>query len=293
MKKVADAFLGILWVFFGSLSWQLTAAVADPMEKSNGNNTFEEEEDESDFVYDFEILFGVDSENRLFLGQNRNEVSIGGALTVDLQYGNFFIESGRKNRASAVLGRAYLGYHLWQDERVSLDIISGSYIPGIDKQDKDEDPIPILVNLENRKDDYDFGIRYIYAMDNYFISTDIVKDIFSLSHEGWVVDSYLGSFSSYGNWDFSYGVGHTWVSADVTNYHIGVKPSELSPGLVTYSSGPSYMLNVEASAKTPVSESWIFEAGFSHSWLSDNISDSPLVIDDRVTEIFIGFGYVF
>lgn len=288
MKKRVLLVLGIVGSLLGGQAFAFASINQDSVDFDA-----DESNEEIEFVYDIEILFGIDVENRFYLGDDFNDISPGLALTLDLQYGNFFIESGRKNRASAVLGRAYLGYHLWHDDNSSVDIISGSYIPGIEKLDKDEEPIPELVNLENRKEDYDFGLRYIYTAENYFVSTEIVKDLFELSHEGWVVDSYVGSFSSYANWDFSYGFGHSWYSSKATNYHFGVKPNEVAPGIQAYSTGPAYSFYLEASAKTPISEDWVFETGFSHSWISDNISQSPLVIDNRVTEFFMGFGYVF
>ena len=306
MKIRTFALLGIIGLIFSSLSLESLAdefawekarlSQAERIEVQDDSSQLESEEEESDegeFLYDFQILFGLDYSNRFLLGDNSNEFQPALALTLDFEYYNFFMESGRKNRASAVLGRAYLGYHLWSDENNAVDIISGTYVGGIERDDGDGDPIPELVNLKNRKADNSFGARYSYFDESYYFSTELVRDVFELSHKGWIVDSYIGGLSTVGNWDFGYGVGHTWYSSNTSSYYLGVEPEELTPALTTYTSGPSYSFNLEFSTRYPLSENWVFESGISYLWFSKNISDSPLFTDHQVLETFVGFGYVF
>ena len=120
------------------------------------------------------------------------------------------------------------------------------------------------MNLKNRKADNSFGLRYSYFDESIFFSTELVGDIFGLTHQGWLLDSYVGGLSTAGNWDFGYGVGHTWYSGETNNYYLGVKAEELAPGLMTYSSGPSYSFNLEFSARYPLSENWVFESGINY-----------------------------
>ncbi|MET1254469.1 MipA/OmpV family protein [Aliikangiella maris] len=255
--------------------------------------TNEELSEEKAFYYDFQFSVGAAYYNQLYLGNDETGFSPAIALTVDLGYKDFFFESNRKNRLSAVLGRVLIGYHLWQDEENQLDIVSGNYAPGIEKKDADDNVIPELVNLKERRDDYNFGVRFSRLTGSTYMSSELVYDLVGLSHHGWVLDSYIGKVNSWGNWDVNYGIGHTWVSQNVSDYYVGVKPAEVLPGIYPYKTGSGYTLNIEFSAQYPVSENWVFEAGLNYSWLSDNLYRSPLVINQDVLTALIGFGYVF
>ncbi|TQV87913.1 MipA/OmpV family protein [Aliikangiella coralliicola] len=253
----------------------------------------DEAESSNTLLYDFSVLLGAGVRNRYFLGDDTNESVPIVAVVFDLEYRNFFFEANRKNRINAVLGRAYAGYHIWADEDSSIDLISGNYITGIETQDKDSQPIPELVNLKKRKDDYNFGVRYSRFKDDLYFSTELVYDVFATSHESWIADTYVGKVLTQGNWDITVGASLILYSSKVTNYHAGVTPEEVAPGISSYHTGSSYTTNFEFSAQYPVSESWVFETGINYNHFSSNIKDSPLIIADHMVVAYLGLEYVF
>ncbi|WP_444997063.1 MipA/OmpV family protein [Aliikangiella sp. IMCC44359] len=261
--------------------------------KENQIELLEADNEESNFSYDFKLLTGIVYTNNLYLGYDEKGFNPALTLTLDMDYYDFFFESNRKNRINSELGRVYIGYHLWENDNYQLDIISGSYAPAISKENEDGEPVPELINLNERENDYNFGARFSKLDGSTYYSLELVYDLASLTHNGWILDSYAGKVHTIGNWDITYGLGHTWYSENTSNYFLGIKKEEVAPGISSYKTGASYAINLEFSAQYPISESWVFEATLTHNWLSKNISESPLIIDDSITIALIGFGYVF
>lgn len=256
------------------------------------------ENESSTFNIDFKLDLGGAYQKQFYfgneldgLGSNDYTAAIG--LSIDAEYYNFFLESNSKGRIGGVLGRTNIGYHLWRDDNSSIDIISANYIPAINREDSDDVVIPELRNLNKRNDDYSFGFRYSQVKNNWYFSSEIVNDILNSAHKGFVIDNYIGKTTSQGNWDLTYGFGHTWYSAKVSNYYVGLQQNEIVNDWSSYQTGASYTLNVGFFAEYPISKSWVFEGGFEYNWLSKNIRNSPLIVSDYSLSSFVGFGYVF
>ena len=250
------------------------------------------EQQESNNFYEFKAIVGAGYQSQLYLENEIGYVPVL-AVTFDGEYNDWFVESNARNRISGVLGRFYLGYHLWESEAEGLDLVWGHYSPAIDKTDKDEKEIPELVNLQTRKDDELLGVRYSNWESDTYYSLEAAYDILNNSHQSFVVEGYLGRTAAIRNWDLTYGLGATWYSSKVINYNVGLKDFELTDGLFAYSTGAGYTLDFEISAQTPISESWVFEIALEHTFLSSNIKNSPLVVNDNLSSVLLGFSYVF
>ncbi len=286
MLKHFCLWLALTLLINAFFSTKLLARTALSTKESQINNV------ESDNFYRFKLLMGGYSQSRAFYGNDDVENGALINLALDFEYEDFFMDSSNKNRGGGLLGRVYLGYHLWQDEKVAWDIIAGSYTPEFPRLDKDDRQIPALRNIGSREEDFGLGVRYSRLFGDQYFSIEVVKDV-SSQHEGYIFDSYLSKVMSYGNWDFVYGVGHTWFSSQTTNFYIGLEDHEIVNQWQPYNTGASYIVSLELSAEYPISESWVFESGFSYSWLSDNLTKSPLVTKNYDLAVILGFAYVF
>jgi MipA family protein len=137
------------------------------------------------------------------------------------------------------------------------------------------------------------GVRYSNWESDTYYSLEAAYDILNNSHQSFVVEGYLGRTAAIRNWDLTYGLGATWYSSKVINYNVGLKDFELTDELFAYSTGAGYTVDFEISAQTPISESWVFEIALEHTFLSSNIKNSPLVVNDNLSSVLLGFSYVF
>lgn len=254
---------------------------------------FSEVDENESFSYDFKLIAGFVAENDIYIGENYRIIEPGLAIILNLEYYNFFLESSSKKRPYSDVGNGYLGYHLWQGEESSWDLVSGTYVTPIDKSNSDEVSIPQLINLQERVEDFNVGIRYRYFNDALYFSSEAVYDVFSESHQSWIVDNYVGQVMSTGNWDLAFGVGYTWFSKGVSRYYWGVTAEETTNGIDIYEPGSGSLVSFEFSAQYPLSENWVFETGITHSYLSGEIKNSPLIVKDYQIVSYMGFGYVF
>ena len=106
-------------------------------------------------------------------------------------------------------------------------------------------------------------------------------------------DSFYSYLLPYKNWDIYLGTGLTYFSQDIINYYIGVSPDEVLATRPEFEAKSGFRAQAEIYAQYPVSESWSFHTGITHSYFSSNVKDSPLVDTNQVTQVTLGVMYVF
>jgi len=257
------------------------------------NASNEEKIPKSEFIYDLELVTGITNDHAVYFGEKNKDIALFFDVILDIEYKDFFLESKNKNRTSGVLANPIIGYHLWHDDNQRIDIIGSSYISPIDKNNANGEPIVELQNLKSRNFSFDLGFRYEHVLDDLYFSSEIVYDVIGSAHKSFIVDSYFGRVLSISNWDINYGIGHTWFSRKTTNYYLGVTQSEIVNDWKQYQTNAGYTINFELSFYYPLSENWIFESALGYRWLSDNLSESPLILQNRIQAAYVGFGYVF
>ena len=87
--------------------------------------------------------------------------------------------------------------------------------------------------------------------------------------------------------------GVNWLSTDLGNYDYGVPESAAQPGRPAYSVGDSVSLEVGFGGLVEISEDWRVAFNFAVEYLDDEITDSPIVDDDRVVKGFAALTYTF
>ena len=217
------------------------------------------------------------------------------SLLFDFYYKGFFIQSDHRRADTQRLG-AEVGYQLAVENDWEFDIISKSYISGfypetiMDIADKN---IPEIDGIKSRQIGTGLGIRYSrYYDDNYF-SLDVANLSPLSDARGWIIDAFYSKLILYRNWDIYVNSGLTLYSPSTVDYYFGVDNNEINAHRAYYQPGAGAKLNFEIFAQQPISESWTFNAGFSQSFYTANITNSPIIDSQGATRIMLGVLYVF
>ncbi len=84
-----------------------------------------------------------------------------------------------------------------------------------------------------------------------------------------------------------------WLSADLTNYDFGVPPDAATLTRPAYDTGSSISYEAGVASFIELTEDWRIIISLSAEFLPDEITNSPIVADDRVVKGFAAITYVF
>lgn len=217
------------------------------------------------------------------------------SILLDFYYKGFFIQSDHKRSDTHMLG-AEVGYQLMVEDDWQFDILTKTYIGGFSPSnimEWQDEYIPILDGLENRSSGDGLGFRYTKYLDDAIFSVDVANLAILSNAEGWVVDTYYSHLTPYRNWDIYFNAGLTLYSQEVMNYYVGVQKHEAREYRPEFEGSTGARAQFEIFAQHPISESWTFNAGFSQSFYTSNVSDSPIVDRTNAMRIMAGVLYVF
>jgi len=236
--------------------------------------------------------FIIDGIEEADLGNNLNI-----SLLFDVYYKGFFIQSNHRRADSLKLG-AELGYQLIVEDDWELDIIHKSYFGGFNPEDiiaRADKEIPILAGLKQRDSANGLGLRYSRYYQESILSVDVaaITPFSDDSASGWLINAFYSHIVPYRNWDIYLNTSVTYYSEDVIDYYTGVDASEVSPIREKYKGEHALRAQFEIFAQRPISRSWTFNAGLSHSFYTANIKNSPIVDSQGASQIMVGVLYVF
>jgi len=243
-------------------------------------------------IYDPTIIAGIEQENL-------SDYLLPGLL-VDISYKGFYLQTNQR-RSHVLLGATELGYQLFIEDNWQLDLILKAYMQGFDSQSLIDhgggDP-ELLVGLKEREVTIGAAIRYSQYFEDALFRLDFAygssgEDEKENHVGGLIIDSFYSYLLPYKNWDIYLGVGLSYFSQDIINYYIGVSPDEVLATRPEYEAEAGFRAQAEIYAQYPVSESWSFHTGITHSYFSSNVKDSPLVDTNQVTQVTLGVMYVF
>jgi outer membrane protein len=181
-----------------------------------------------------------------------------------------------------------LRYGLVGSEGLRLALVA-SYRIGV----YEEDDSPALEGLGDREDTLLGGLGLVYEAPG---GVDL-----NFRYEHDLLDRIGGGVATVGvSKGFQFGVvrlapnfGVNWLSKDLGNYDFGVPESAAQPGRPAYSVGDSVNLEVGFGGLVEISEDWRVAFNFAVEYLDDEITDSPIVDDDRVIKGFAALTYTF
>ncbi len=217
------------------------------------------------------------------------------SLLFDFYYKGFFIQSNHRRADTHTLG-AELGYQLEVNDDWEIDIISKTYIGGIDADtilDQSGKEGSILEGLKTRDVGTGLAIRYTHYFDNSYFSIDLANLAVFSGAKGWVLDGFYSHLIPYRNWDIYLNAGLTLYSENVMDYYLGIDESEVSSMRPYFEGSNGAKVQFEVFAQHPITQNWTFNIGVSQSYYSHNVIDSPIVDSYGATQVLAGVLYVF
>jgi len=243
-------------------------------------------------VYDPEIIAGIEQSELLHYFMP--------GILVDISYKGFFLQSNQR-RSNALLGGTEFGYQLFVEDKWQLDLIAKAYLQGYDSKSLieygggDEE---LLAGLREREGTGGIALRYSHFFKESLFSIDFAygsagDDVNGEHVSGIIVDSFYSYLLPYRNWDIYLGGGLTYFSQDIVNYYIGVSPEESTENRAEHTAKGGFRGQLEVYAQYPLSASWSFNAGITHSIFSNDVKESPIVDKSQITQVMLGVLYVF
>lgn len=198
---------------------------------------------------------------------------IGGGLVVNGSYNwnNFFIDVFGESRDPVVLG-----YNAYAADNWSVDLIVAPLFAGFDEDTDDR-----FIGLDKRSSTVMAGARLTgYWQDNIFQLT--VKHDVSGKNSGTSLSALVGRNWQYRNWNFHGMVGLAFSDSRINDYYIGITEEEATrTEYNAYEAGSSYSVSSEIGVTYPITEDWVYRATLRLGSDLNDISDSPLFINDR------------
>ena len=243
-------------------------------------------------VYDPEIIAGIEQSELLHYFMP--------GILVDISYKGFFLQTNQR-RSNALLGGTEFGYQLLVEDNWQVDLIAKAYLQGYDPDSLIEyggGDDELLAGLREREGTGGIALRYSHFFKESLFSIDFAygsagDDVNGEHVGGLIVDSFYSYLLPYRNWDIYLGGGLTYFSQDIVDYYIGVSPEESSDNRAEHTANGGFRGQLEVYAQYPLSASWSFNAGITHSIFSNNVKESPIVDSSQITQVMLGVLYVF
>ena len=154
---------------------------------------------------------------------------------------------------------------------------------------------PVLVGMDDRDPTLDGGMAMTWRPGGGAFSLDLtaVGDLTD-EYDGYEVRAGAGYVTSVGPWALRLGAHAVFQSEDLVDYYYGVRASEALPGRPAYSADEETNFRLQAiTAYTFAESAWTLYVGGRYEFLGDEISDSPIVGDDKQWMGMVGFTYTF
>jgi outer membrane protein len=214
-------------------------------------------------------------------------------LSADLQYRNFFIESGYRRNVLRY-GSGLLGYYLWRNQDSTLSVTTTSYNNAIGPKVFTifgNVHLPELNGLELRVSDLLLGLRYQRFWQQHYVAIELGQDI--ASHYGQQLRLTYSYRQPLRNWDLYYNIGISSSTAKLVNYYFGVTVPESLADRPVYRASTGQQLHLGFSAVYPLSPDWLMELGLAVDHFSSAYTSSPLSNRDNELRSLVKFRYVF
>lgn len=91
----------------------------------------------------------------------------------------------------------------------------------------------------------------------------------------------------------SVGVEASWLSSEVGDYYYGVDANQVRAGRPQYLVDDTWVYEFSIRGMLPLDENWSLMAGVSVETYDNEITDSPIVAEDQITNAFAAVSYEF
>ena len=243
------------------------------------------------FNWDWSIGAGYYIEDSYLVGLDSYDDGLEPDLNLVISYNNFYLDIDH----SQLSGGMVIGYSLVDKFDWGLDIVGTNVQAGFDETGLkiyDRDVVDELAGIDRRHYDFDVGLRLSRRFDDTQLSFELMHDVTG-THNSWIFTSFLSRISQYRNWEFRTGLGLNYYSGDFTDYYFGIDAHEVTAQRPIYQAHASQSLVLEFHAEHPLSQNWVFLAGWLSTLFSSEISDSPIISQQYQHKAKVGVRYVF
>lgn len=150
--------------------------------------------------------------------------------------------------------------------------------------------------LAGRSSAINSGLEFLYISQWGDVQAQVLTDVSGThnGHEAWLSWTRPWYFATRTGIDeVALTLGLEWKSADLVGYYYGVRPDETFPGRPVYEGASGTNAYIRLSARHAFNDNWQLVSMLEREYLSDAITDSPVVVDDSVNTFFVGLFYRF
>lgn len=203
--------------------------------------------------------------------------------------GDLTIESGVLPRGGGEQTFAMDGYKLDEEALSGLNYGSNG---GHESADTDVASLINVDQLHKRSTAGLMGLEYGFYRGLWELNFQVLSDATSV-HDGQEVRAAVARYVPVARQLFELTGGFSWQSADLLNYYYGIEPDEVSDPVLSYRPEDGISPFLRLDWRRRISPAWSWQATVHQRWLSSQISDSPLLDEDRVLTVYLGGLYHF
>lgn len=135
------------------------------------------------------------------------------------------------------------------------------------------------------------GVEYNFFTDDFDIQLQWLKDVLGV-HHGSEVRFLLGKNWRQNRWSVRASAGLVWQDEKTLNYYFGLTENETLPSATYYpDDGVSPLLRLDVNYR--LTENWDLRLFSSYRQLDDEITNSPIINDNKIVTLFVGGTYHF
>lgn len=174
------------------------------------------------------------------------------------------------------------------DQRRARIGIAGKFRRGYDPDDD-----AALAGMSERDTAFELGVNARFAVQAIRVSAAYYGDVTGTTDGESAILSIAHALRAGPRLRLAPSVRAEWLDADVVDYYYGVRAYEATAARPAYAGKNTVNLRAGVSGGYAVTRRWSLFAGVSHTWLGAGIADSPIVVNDEVTALYLGGGWRF
>lgn len=227
------------------------------------------------------------------IDHDAGDLSLGFSLSLSAAYrrGRWFLEMTQGGFDGINLGATLLAQPDW-----SIDFLVANIAGQIRNPDFSDDAPTTEAerDIELIRRDTLFvgsGIRATRHVGDALMQVRWISDLYS--GHGHIVSARLGQAWQAGNWNIQAFIGAEYHTRRLNDYLFGVDADEATTRFPEFSGRPGSVYDAEIGATLPLGHNWVFDTRLNTRYYPEELSDSPLLIDQRDVILTSRVNYVF
>ncbi|WDE04876.1 MipA/OmpV family protein [Thalassomonas viridans] len=235
-------------------------------------NDYSAQEGDDD-EFHFAVMALAHTQDSIYVGGERNNTIL---PLPEVYWRNFYFSQGQ------------LGLTAIELEDFALDLsVGGDFIGDTDRGDSKQ-----LKDMKDLDTAITANIDLSYMGEWGELSFGMAHDI-SNKHDGYSLSAGYGYRMMFGRWFVEPSVGVTYSSKDVVNYYYGVSEQDVTADRALYQADSAINYELGLSAGYMLSKQSMVMAFAQMEFFDDEITDSPIVDDDKSLGFGVAYRYSF